>query len=607
MNSLVTITEKSTELANISYSLATISGNPIHCFYKEDGTVITAGQPIFDKDAIYRRDDISWEIGEIITDSNILTVIDGYSTKVIVSVLNNFFSTDGIDIYQIFTTKDYAKDKLLKLKAELNRRSRDNGRKFRFVIFYCVTELISALYENVESRSFSEGTSSIQEDAFKKEIYEILQQHDTSDIHFECSNVVGRSRIRYRKHDDLIIYKDYKYEEIKKLIEIAYSVIASKEETGSTMAGVTLDFKVPQDAKICFTYQGINFELRAGTLPRTTEAGIDLTLRVLKCGRTQKFRLLEEYGYETFQLVQYKSAARKNAGIILICGVTGSGKNESMMSAIHYMNEHYNGLKKFISAEVPVERDIENVTQVNIDSADDTEEGRAAVSEKLNRVLDSILRNDPDVLMTNEIRNAMTAKYAINASRTGHPFLTTLHCSEANAAPARLEDLDVSRASIAAADVISLIVSQDLVKRVCPYCSQSLDQIDASKPIVAKVIDWCEKLDLVDYVEQIRFAKPGGCTHCHNDENGTIGRTPVAEFLTPNPLIKKCWGAGNDDEAKREWLSSEDGVTKLEHAIIKMCRGEITPDTIEKYGDPLISISERKALGVAPFNIHRFL
>ena len=210
----------------------------------------------------------------------------------------------------------------------------------------------------------------------------------------------------------------------------------------------------PQDGRVRMRLEEQDLDIRVSTVP--SMMGESVVLRLLDRGRQDA--ALEHLGLSTDLLSTVDRLARKPHGMILATGPTGSGKTTTLYAALRLRDA---SREKIITVEDPVEYAIDGVTQVPV-------QRQAGVT--FASVLRSILRQDPDVLMIGEMRDAETAELAVQAALTGHVVFSTLHTNDALGAIPRLIDLGVPRYLVAA--TLDAVLAQRLVRRTCDYCRE---------------------------------------------------------------------------------------------------------------------------------------
>ena len=320
-------------------------------------------------------------------------------------------------------------------------------------------------------------------------LYQAVQDR-ASDIHFEPFE--DEFKIRYRVDGAL-------YEMAPPPRHLALPVTSRiKVISGLDIA----ERRLPQDGRIQLTVAGRPIDFRVSTLP--TQFGESVVLRVLD--RSVVSLDLENLGmpddiYQTF----VEDIAKPN-GIVIVTGPTGSGKTTTLYSALRRINTIES---KLLTAEEPVEYDIEGIVQVPINDA---------IGVSFAKVLRAFLRQDPDVIMVGEVRDLETAEIAIQASLTGHLVFTTLHTNDSSGAVTRLIDMGVEPFLIAS--TLESILGQRLVRTICQNCKTAYQPED----------DILQMLNLSRQdIAGKEFYYGAGCSYCN--QTGYRGRRGVYEYL----------------------------------------------------------------------------
>jgi type IV pilus assembly protein PilB len=272
------------------------------------------------------------------------------------------------------------------------------------------------------------------------------------------------------------------------------------------------------------------------------QGGEKAVLRLLPFGGMQ--RNIEALGFSKEALQRYRLLYQKPQGIILICGPTGSGKTTTLYATLEELNQPESNL---VSIEDPVELQLAGMNQVQVN----TKAGLTFAT-----ALRAILRQDPNIIMVGEIRDAETADAAVRAAMTGHLVFSTLHTNDAAGAVARLLDLGVPPFLVAT--TLLGVVAQRLVRLVCRECRQPYLPTEHT----------VEALLLQGELEKNQsFVKGGGCDAC--GRTGYRGRQAIYEVMSVTPrlrqLIQARAAAYEIAAAAREegmQTMSEDGVAK---------------------------------------------
>lgn len=274
---------------------------------------------------------------------------------------------------------------------------------------------------------------------------------------------------------------------------------------------------IPQDGKIQNNYRENN-DFRVSTLP--TVYGEKLVIRILY--KNEKIADLKSLGFLKEDRKNIEKMLKKPNGLILISGPTGSGKSTTLYSMLQYIN---NKEKNIITIEEPVEYTIDGINQVNVDYKREL---------TFLKGLKSILRQDPDIIMVGEIRDEETAKVAVRASITGHLVLSTLHTNGALESIIRLLDMKIEPYILS--DALRGIISQRLVRKICPYCKEAY-------------IPSTEEKKFLNLKEEFLLYKGKGCHKCNN--TGYIGRIVLYEYINidkeKKDLIKNIVKNNNEE------------------------------------------------------------
>ncbi|MDA9271814.1 ATPase, T2SS/T4P/T4SS family [bacterium] len=265
------------------------------------------------------------------------------------------------------------------------------------------------------------------------------------------------------------------------------------------------EHRIPLDGSFSFEIKGQSYDVRLSTLP--TVNGESLVMRLLKQSATMTD--LSQMGIDKDLVKRIEAIYSKPFGMLLVTGPTGSGKSTTLYSILSRLNTPE---CKIITAEDPVEYRLNRINQVQINSKIDL---------SFARVLRAILRQDPDVIMVGEIRDAETALIAMRAAVTGHFVMATMHTNDAVGSALRLIDMGAEGFMVAAA--VKAIIGQRLVRNICKACIK-----DHEPDLLER--RWLESLK-VDPAT-IRCKEGEGCSHC--GLRGYVGRTGIYELLELN-------------------------------------------------------------------------
>ncbi|MBQ7161608.1 MAG: Flp pilus assembly complex ATPase component TadA [Clostridia bacterium] len=319
------------------------------------------------------------------------------------------------------------------------------------------------------------------------------------------------------------------------------------------MSGLDIsERRIPQDGRFNVKLRDKDIDLRVSTLP--TVYGEKIVARLLdKSGnRISK----EAIGLTGSDLTKFERMIKCANGVILIVGPTGSGKSTTMYTIIRELNTPDVNL---VSLEDPVEYNIDGINQVQINE----KTGMTFASG-----LRSILRQDPDIIAVGEIRDGETADIAMRAAITGHVVLSTIHTNDAVGVIERLQDIGVEPFLVASA--LKGVISQRLVRRICPHCRQ--EYVPAP--------DELESLGIDPATQGLKFYRGKGCPECF--DTGYRGRIAVFEILPITRAIRQLIGKNGSREAieKILYAPGSDFVSLHDNAIRLVKEGVTTTSEV---------------------------
>lgn len=306
----------------------------------------------------------------------------------------------------------------------------------------------------------------------------------------------------------------------------------------------------PQDGRTRISIAGKTFDMRISTVPTR-----DAEKAVIRILNPDASRSLDDLGLALHELARLKYLLSFREGIVIVTGPTGSGKTTTLYGGVRELAAQAINI---MTVEDPVEYELPGVTQIQIDPKRDVTFASA---------LRAILRQDPDVVFIGEIRDAETAKIALQAAATGHLVLSTLHTNDAIGAVQRLIDLGLDRSALAPA--LRGVVGQRLIRRLCSACSgEQPEQRDAATT----------RLERAFGVRQARRAV--GCKEC--GETGYRGRIPLDEVLVNNSDFQdRMTQSASALELQR--CAEKGGMRPIrEVALGHVVIGETTLDEVER-------------------------
>jgi len=322
----------------------------------------------------------------------------------------------------------------------------------------------------------------------------------------------------------------------------------------------------PQDGRFSAKIGGHRIDFRVSTFPASN--GEKIVMRILD--RERGFISLDEIGLSPENLQELRKAIAKPHGLILISGPTGSGKSTTLYSLLGELDRE---TKNVLSLEDPVEYFIEGVTQSQV---------RPEIGYTFANGLRTTLRQDPDIIMVGEIRDAETAKLAVQAALTGHLVLSTIHTNSAIGVIPRLVDMGVDPFLIA--PTLVLAVAQRLVRKICPGAEEE-------HPVDASTRAMLEK-EFSDLPEKYRPAIPEHIYEAKSTEDcpsGLRGRLAVFELLPMTAELERQVLNDATEENVREIARKNGMYTMKEDAIFKSFAGKIPFSEANKLGGALLA------------------
>ena len=367
-------------------------------------------------------------------------------------------------------------------------------------------------------------------------------QDRASDIHFEPFE--NEFRIRYRVDGAL-------YEMSPPPKHLALPVVSRIK----VMANLNIsERRLPQDGRISFPMGNRNIDLRVSTLP--TQFGESVVLRVLD--RSAVNLEIESLGFPKYVYDYVTGAIQRPNGIFIVTGPTGCGKTTTLYSCLRRVNTIDS---KLLTAEDPVEYDIEGIMQVAI---------HEAVGLTFSKTLRSFLRQDPDIIMVGEMRDLETAQISIQASLTGHLVMSTLHTNDAPGAITRMVDMGVEPFLISS--TLMAVLGQRLVRTICANCRTPFEPTDTQLAMLN-----LSPHDLGDKV----FYYGRGCSTCN--DTGYKGRKGIFELLTINDAIRALINERAPTIVLRQKAVELGMVTLREDGLRSIFEGATTIEEIVKY------------------------
>jgi len=358
-------------------------------------------------------------------------------------------------------------------------------------------------------------------------VFEDAVQVNASDVHIEAQE--GKVQIRFRIDGALNPQTDADS-------RIGPALVLRLK----LMAGLDISEKrLPQDGRLNIIVREQKIDVRMSSMP--TQYGESVVLRLLN--RKATLQTLDRLGMPADMLERLRGLLQRSAGMILVTGPTGSGKTTTLYAALAELNTVD---RKVLTVEDPVEYRLAGINQVQ-------------VNEKIDltfaRVLRSVLRQDPDVLLIGEIRDQETAQIGLRAALTGHLVFSTLHTMDAASTPIRLVDMGAPGYMVATS--VHAVIAQRLVRLICETCT-------AEHAPDGHEGRWLEAVMGAEWTKH-KFRHGRGCSHCNG--TGYAGRTGVYEMLEMTPELVRAANRSDPNlfiESARRHLK---GRTLTDHAL----------------------------------------
>lgn len=360
---------------------------------------------------------------------------------------------------------------------------------------------------------------------------------NVSDIHIEPFEDFTQVRMRV---DGMII--DY--------VTLSKSLHASVIARIKIMSNLDIaEKRVPQDGNFRAVVEGYDISVRVSVIP--TVHGEKAVLRFLSSNA-----VIDKAGHFGMEPDAYEKVNKMLSapnGIIYITGPTGSGKTTTLYMILDRISQ---GQVNISTIEDPVEKALPRINQMSVNTA-------AGLTFETG--LRALLRQDPDVIMLGETRDAETASISVRAAITGHLVLSTLHTNDAISSIVRLEDMGL--APYLVANSVVGIVAQRLVRKVCENCAYECEPTDEEKAIIGNDIP--------------KIRKGRGCSFCNN--TGYKGRVSIHEMVLIDKTLKRMIANGAETEDMLEYCKKEQGMKMLGDSAIELVKkGITTPEEVLK-------------------------
>ncbi|WP_236822584.1 GspE/PulE family protein [Andreprevotia sp. IGB-42] len=379
-----------------------------------------------------------------------------------------------------------------------------------------------------------------QEDApvarLVQSLFEDASQVQASDVHIEPQE--SSINIRFRINGEL---------QLQTVGDIR--IAAALAQRLKLIAGLDIsERRLPQDGRFQIEVKQGPLDVRISTMP--TPYGESVVMRLLsQAGHALR---LDKLGMPEAILRKLRTLLGRSSGMLVVTGPTGSGKTSTLYAAVSEINDVRS---KIVTVEDPIEYRLPDITQIQVNDK---------IELSFARVLRSVLRQDPDVILVGEMRDQETAQVGMRAAMTGHMVLTTLHTRNAASTPVRLIDMGIPPYLVGVS--LQAVIAQRLVKLICDHCKER------AKPTPVEQ-EWL-KQTLGDAVAQLQLKHGAGCSHCHN--TGYSGRVGIYEMLEMNSTLAALISQGQTQPFINEAQQQIRGTSLFDQAVRLMETGRTT-------------------------------
>ena len=386
----------------------------------------------------------------------------------------------------------------------------------------------------ITSNSLSGDSESAPTIRLVNSIIERAVAERASDIHFEPRETDMDVRMRI---DGVL----------RDILKVPNEVTAAVLARIKTMSGMDVaEKRIPQDGRFAVSVLNKSIDMRVSTLPIAW--GEKIVCRLLDKSNTEIDK--EMLGLRSDDMEKYEKLIHYKNGVMLLVGPTGSGKTTTMYAMLNELNTRDVNL---VTLEDPIEYNLDGLNQVQVNTK---------TNMTFANGLRAILRQDPDIVSVGEIRDGETAEICLRAALTGRFVMSTIHTNDAVGAIDRLEDLGVEPYLISA--TLRGVISQRLVRRVCPYCAEEYEpQRDEVERLGVKIKPGTK----------FKFGK--GCQHCFN--TGYSGRIAIFEIMMVTPQIAELiYHKAGRGEIEKELKKEGSDFVSLKESGVKLIEEGVT-------------------------------
>ena len=438
-------------------------------------------------------------------------------------------------------------------------------------------KLVRLLYELSEKDLKKQENDSLPMEKIVSNLLTECSYMNVSDLHIKIYEY--EADVQIRRNGDLRLLRQID-------ANIAHSILATLYNAANE-ADATYRIHAYQAARIVASTSRINIpdNVQAIRLQYNPlgQGGRYLIARFLYSQKSNKIIEPLSLGFHPLQCRQLSLLRKLPIGVNIISGPTGSGKSTTLKILLELLYKEKNKKVNIISIEDPPEYEIAGTAQLPITNVDsETQRGL-----EYRKAIVAALRSDPDVIMPGEARDSEVINLVFTAAMTGHQVWTSLHANSALAIFDRLRDQGVDDFKLTDPELVTGLLAQRLLKKLCPHCSISLSQYRQKNLFTSE-----SECIIYGYEDSVRFVNESGCEFC---SNGYSGRTVVAEIIIPDEYFLSLAVKGERVAASKYWREELKGFSMMEHAWLKIVAGELDlNDVIEKFSGIFMLDEERK-------------
>lgn len=425
--------------------------------------------------------------------------------------------------------------------------------------------VIATSYEG--SRNGMRATGQRDSARMRREVLELissLSKRRTSDIHI----IVGESSssVRARIDGSMTHVADWPAEYGHSFCAAAFAMADASDvnyqpyEYQGARCSNRKDLRLPEGV----------ISLRMQFNP-TVYGGRAMIIRILYDSDDRTKGDIGDLGFAPEQVEDFEFLRQKPFGINIVAGPTGHGKSTTLQRNILAILREYKNNIAIFTVEDPPEYPIPGAVQMPVVNASSSEER----AEAFTKAIAAALRSNPDRIMIGEVRDASSAKLAFEAAMTGHQVWTTLHSNDAITIPFRLRDLHVEEYKLIDPTLLTGLISQRLVRKLCTHCRRPIIN---SGDIPASVMGRLDEAEVA--INSVRIHNPKGCDKCAH--TGYSGRTVTAEIILPDVGFMELVKKDNKPAALDYWLTELGGRTMVEYGIDLVNKGVVSPLDAER-------------------------